>query len=85
MITCPECDEVAVRRVRRKGFLERRILYRWSIFPLQCGRCGRRFLSRLPTDLLESVSMDTGGGWSEENEYKPVITRYSMPPKSGQC
>jgi hypothetical protein len=49
-IICPHCACSDVRRVKRQGLLERRILSTLSIFPFQCGRCGRRFLVPLPPD-----------------------------------
>jgi len=49
-ITCVHCTCSDVRRVKRRGYLERLILSKFSIFPFQCGRCDRRFLALLPPD-----------------------------------
>jgi predicted Zn-ribbon and HTH transcriptional regulator len=43
MMNCPRCHSERVRRSKRKGILERRILSMLFVRPFRCGSCGYRF------------------------------------------
>ena len=43
-VVCPSCKSAAAMRINRTGFLERRVLNAFGIYPWKCGACGSKFL-----------------------------------------
>lgn len=42
-MNCPQCHSKRIRRSKRKGIIERRILAMLSVRPYRCGSCDLRF------------------------------------------
>ena len=45
-VTCPTCRAAVAMRVNRNGFLQRRVLGLFGVYPWKCGACGAAFLYR---------------------------------------
>jgi hypothetical protein len=45
-VFCPVCKESTARRVNRDGFLQRKVLVIFGMYPWKCGACGSTFLYR---------------------------------------
>ncbi len=45
-VFCPECGDNRVRRVERKGFMQKHIYSWFGYFPWYCRECRRHFLLR---------------------------------------
>jgi len=43
MVNCPRCQSERIRRSRRKGIIERRILAMLFVRPFRCESCDLRF------------------------------------------
>ena len=43
--TCPECESLNLARSRRRGFVERWILWLIGLVPIRCLDCKARFYS----------------------------------------
>lgn len=54
-IICDRCQCDDVRRIRRRGAIERWFFPLLSIYPFLCGRCGHRFLSVVPRDVADEI------------------------------
>jgi ssDNA-binding Zn-finger/Zn-ribbon topoisomerase 1 len=42
--TCPQCDEVELTRVARRGFMQERVYPKFGMFPWECAQCRQIFL-----------------------------------------
>lgn len=45
-VICPTCKASVAMRVNRTGFLQRKLLGHFGIYPWKCGACGALFLFR---------------------------------------
>jgi hypothetical protein len=45
-VICRKCKAGVAIRINRNGFLQRRILGHFGLYPWKCGACGRAFLFR---------------------------------------
>jgi transposase-like protein len=45
-VVCPACKNRTAMRINRNGFLQRRVLGLFGIYPWKCGSCGTAFLYR---------------------------------------
>jgi hypothetical protein len=43
---CPACKSTAAMRINRTGFMQRKVLGLFGIYPWKCGSCGTTFLCR---------------------------------------
>jgi hypothetical protein len=43
---CPACKKTSALRINRNGFLQRKVLGLFGIYPWKCGACGVSFLCR---------------------------------------
>jgi len=70
MMNCPRCHSERVRRSKRKGIIERRILAMLFIRPFRCGSCDYRFFRwSIPVDPNSSAAATTIGSQpSRSNE-----------------
>lgn len=48
---CPYCQSKRIRRVKRKGFLRRKIYPRFMGYPYHCGNCDKDFILYIGPDL----------------------------------
>lgn len=54
-LVCNECQCDDVRQMRRQGILERLVYPLVFLYPFLCGRCGRRFTSFLPREVVDEI------------------------------
>ena len=66
-LACPQCKSRNIYRTKRKGPLERMVLYPLGFRAYQCGYCKKRFYSNtnqapksLATDALRETKKDAG-------------------------
>jgi len=45
-VECPTCKANVAMRINRDGFLQRRVLTLFGLYPWKCGACGAGFLYR---------------------------------------
>jgi hypothetical protein len=45
-VVCPTCHSCTAMRINRNGFLQRKVLRIFGIYPWKCGACGSNFLFR---------------------------------------
>jgi sporulation related protein len=80
-ITCPKCKSRVVFRTKRKGFLERIVLYPLGYRAYQCEYCLKRFCSRNKSAQAVLVSHTTGSvrRLEPETSVNKASSRYNTP------
>lgn len=51
---CPNCQSRRLRRIRRRGFLQRKVLPIFRGYPYHCGNCGKEFVLFVGKDASRS-------------------------------
>ena len=59
-VVCPVCKGTVAMRINRNGFMPRRVLGFFGIYPWKCGACGSAFLFRRRGHRTRSESNASG-------------------------
>jgi len=55
---CPYCQSKRLKRIKRKGFIQRKILPKFNAFPYHCGNCNRDIILFVGAEIKSSQRRD---------------------------